>query len=295
MERGNVAAEEYEILLVEDNLGDAELIALALAESSDTRFQLTRATNLAEGMEQARTGEFQLVLLDLGLPDSQGLDTFTDFRAGAPHMPFIVLTGLDDTGIGLRAVQAGAQDFLVKGNFSSQLLVRAIRYAMEREDARRRIQLLNQELEQRVAERTRELEASNRALQQANEELKDLDRMKTSFIRVATHELTTPVQVMGGMLGILSMLPPAKRERWQEAVSISLKGAERLQNMVARVLEVAQAGSYRQSVRRDLVEPAQLVRQVRDQVAPFAAMRNLTLRLDLAATLPPVAMNSAQN
>ena len=121
----------------------------------------------------------QAVLLDLGLPDSQGLGTFEQARASAKHIPIIVLTGLDDEDLGVRAVQAGAQDYLVKGQVSSQLLTRSIRYAMEREQARLMIQLLNAELEQRVAERTRELEASNQALQQAYEELKELDVAET--------------------------------------------------------------------------------------------------------------------
>lgn len=290
--RANVDA--FSILLVEDNLADSELIALELAEVEEFSFVVTQASRLSEACTLLADGNFNLVLLDLGLPDSQGMDTFETARAASPHMPFIVLTGLDDAEVGLRAVQSGAQDYMVKGQVTGQLLVRAIRYAVQREDARRKIELLNAELEERVAERTRELEESNLALQHANDELKALDRMKTSFIRVATHELSTPVQVMGGMLGILGMLPPGDDERRGEALDIAFKGAERLQRMVTRVLEVAQAGAYRQPVQRDLVQPDLLVRQVRDQVAPFAAVRNLKLRLDLPHSLPQLSVNAAQ-
>ena len=286
--------ETISVLLVEDSAGDAELIALELEEAVEVRFLVERAGRLEQAKTRLEQGGVQAVLLDLGLPDSQGMNTFELTRASANHIPIIVLTGLDDEQLGVRAVQAGAQDYLVKGQVSSQLLARSIRYAVEREQARRKIRLLNAELEQRVAERTRELEASNLALHQAYEELKALDRMKTSFIRVATHELTTPVQVMGGMLGVLGLMKPGQHERFEEALGIARKGADRLQRMVTRVLEVAQAGAYRQPVQRDLIQPTILVNQVRDQVAPFAALRNLHLRLHLHDPLPDVAINSAQ-
>ena len=283
-----------QILIVEDSAGDAEIIALELEEAAEVNFQVEHVTRLSQAKARLERGGVQAVLLDLGLPDSQGMDTFELARASANHVPIIVLTGLDDEKLGVRAVQAGAQDYLVKGQVSSQLLARSIRYAVEREQARRKIQLLNTELEQRVVERTRELEASNHALHQANEELKALDRMKTSFIRVTTHELTTPVQVMGGMLGVLGLMKPGQHDRFEEALGIARKGADRLQRMVTRVLEVAQAGAYRQPVQRDLIQPAMLVRQVRDQVAPFAALRNLQLRLNLEEALPDTAINTAQ-
>jgi len=286
--------ETITVLLVEDSAGDAELITLELEEAEEVSFQVEHVSRLASAMEVLGNGEAQAVLLDLGLPDSQGMATFEQARARANHLPIIVLTGLEDEELGVRAVQAGAQDYLVKGQVSSQLLARSIRYAVEREVARSKIERLNAELEERVAERTRELEASNQALHQAYEELKALDRMKTSFIRVATHELTTPVQVMGGMLGVLGLIKPGQHERYDDALQIARKGAERLQRMVTRVLEVAQAGAYRQPVQRDLVRPAQLVNQVRDQVAPFAALRNMQLRLELQESLPATVVNGAQ-
>ena len=85
--------EQMSVLLVEDSSGDAELIAMELACADEVTFQLTRACRLSEAMELLQTQPFQLVLLDLGLPDSQGMGTFELARAAASHTPFIVLTG----------------------------------------------------------------------------------------------------------------------------------------------------------------------------------------------------------
>ncbi len=120
------------VLLVEDNPGDARLIWEMLAEAKGTRFDLQYASRLSAGLERLAAGGIDVVLLDLSLPDSQGLDTFARVQAQAPQVPVIVLTGLDDETLAIKAVREGAQDYLVKGQVDSHLLARAIRYALER-------------------------------------------------------------------------------------------------------------------------------------------------------------------
>ncbi len=120
------------VLLVEDNPGDARLIELMLVEAGSDFFVLETAERLEEGVRRLRRGDIGVVLLDLSLPDSQGLETFAQLHAQAPRLPIIVLSGLDDTTVAVQAVHEGAQDFLVKGQVDGQLLVRAMRYAIER-------------------------------------------------------------------------------------------------------------------------------------------------------------------
>ena len=120
------------ILLVEDKPGDARLIAELLSSSSDPQFKLTVADRLESGTRLLSEESFDLVLLDLTLPDSDGLDTFEKIQSQAPTVPVIVLTGLDVESIGTAAVQKGAQDYLLKGSVDRSALVRSIRYAIER-------------------------------------------------------------------------------------------------------------------------------------------------------------------
>jgi PAS domain S-box-containing protein len=120
------------VLLVEDNPGDARLILELLGEVQAQAFDLERVDRLDEAIARlARTG-VDVVLLDLGLPDSQGLDTFIRARREAPNEPIVVISGLDDERVALEAVRSGAQDYLVKGRIEGQLLARVLRYAIER-------------------------------------------------------------------------------------------------------------------------------------------------------------------
>ncbi len=141
------------ILLVEDNPGDARLIREMLAESQEPRFAIDWVTLLSAGLERLAGDGIDLVLLDLGLPDSRGLDTFVRAYAQAPQVPFVVLSGLSDETVALSAVRAGAQDYLVKGQTDGDLLLRAIRYATERKKAEEDLRRANEELRREVEER----------------------------------------------------------------------------------------------------------------------------------------------
>ena len=123
------------VLLVEDSPTDALLIGEALIDITDFAHTLTRAESLGGALAHAQATRFDVVLLDLGLPDGNGIDTFRRFRHIAPDMPVLVLTGLADISVGLVAIQEGAQDYLLKREIETALLSRAIRYAIERNRA----------------------------------------------------------------------------------------------------------------------------------------------------------------
>jgi signal transduction histidine kinase len=103
-------------------------------------FTLLWANRLSKGLEQLETEAIDVVLLDLSLPDSQGLDTFTRIHTQNPQMPIIVLSGLSDEKVSIKAVREGAQDYLIKGQVDGNLLTRAIRYAIERKQAEEHMQ-----------------------------------------------------------------------------------------------------------------------------------------------------------
>ncbi len=121
------------ILLVEDNPGDVRLLQEFLWDVTTAQFQLTPVERLEQTLKLLNQESFDVILLDLSLPDSQGLETFITLHHQAPAIPIIVLTGLDDENLALRAMQQGAQDYLVKGQVSGDLLVRCMRYAIERQ------------------------------------------------------------------------------------------------------------------------------------------------------------------
>ncbi|MCC6616370.1 MAG: response regulator [Anaerolineae bacterium] len=118
------------LLLIEDNLGDARLIREMLRDQADVA--ITHVETLEEAVDACRDATCDMALLDLSLPDSSGVETVLRLSADLPHLPIVVLTGSDDEELGIEAVQAGAQDYLVKGDTDAKLLRRALRYARER-------------------------------------------------------------------------------------------------------------------------------------------------------------------
>jgi signal transduction histidine kinase len=120
------------ILLIEDDIQDVELLQEYLSEGNNNKYILLHANRLNVGIELLKTNPIDVVITDLGLPDSLGIETFHRLNVTAPTIPIIVLTNLKDEKIGERAVRDGAQDYLVKDDIDAKLLSRALRYAVER-------------------------------------------------------------------------------------------------------------------------------------------------------------------
>ena len=134
---------EMRVLLVEDNQDDALLIQEALSE---TKIKIEAAERLSAALERLSRGALDAVLLDLSLPDAQGLDTIRRVRSYAPGVPIVVLTGLDDEEAAVKAVEQGAQDYLIKGQVDGHLLVRSLRYAIQRHRSEEALKERNREL-----------------------------------------------------------------------------------------------------------------------------------------------------
>src|SRR5437016_10248912 len=125
------------VLLIEDDRDNTQLIeemlsAEASAEDALVRFDLETCSRLSDGVKRLAQGGVEAVLLDLSLPDSQGLRSLSTMREQAPHVPIVVLTGAADKKLGIQALEAGAQDYLVKGRTDGPLLARSLRYAIDR-------------------------------------------------------------------------------------------------------------------------------------------------------------------
>jgi two-component system, sensor histidine kinase and response regulator len=170
-----MATETICVLLIEDNDAEAFLLQeMLFGVSSAQPFDLVRAKRLEEGLRCLAEDAYDVVLLDLLLPDSAGLSTFSQVYDKAPDdMPIIVLSGLDDRNLAIEAVRLGAQDYLVKTDVDGNLLVRSIRYAIERKQT-----------EQAMRERAVELQLRNRELD--------------AFSHTVAHDLRSPLTVILG-------------------------------------------------------------------------------------------------
>ncbi len=208
-------SDTLKILLIEDNRGDARLIVESLAEARGMTFELEQADRLSTGLERLAKGDIDAVLLDLSLPDSQGLDTLAQVQAKALGVPIIVSTGLDDESAAIEAVRQGAQDYLVKGRLDSDLLARSIRYAVERKQGEETLRRYAAELQVR------------------NEEL-------DAFAHTVAHDLKSLASVMVGFAETLASeglgMP---EEELREYLRIMARNGRKMSNVIDALLLLA--------------------------------------------------------
>ncbi|HLC41174.1 MAG TPA: ATP-binding protein [Methylomirabilota bacterium] len=244
------------VLLVEDNPGDARLVHEMLSEETSVRCEVSRIERLAEALRRLEHEEFHVVLLDLSLPDSHGVSGVAVVQAKAPHVPIVVLTGLDDEAIGVEAVQAGAQDYLVKGQADGHALMRAIRYAVER---KRILQELKAAQEQLVR----------------GESL----RMVGTLASGASHHLNNLMSIILGRIHLL--LAKIEEPEVRRSITIVKQAALDSAQVVHRMQGLAQHQPIAESVRIDL---NQLIEEMLEAIGPLSQSRSKRGVIDMSLT-----------
>lgn len=259
------------ILLVEDNPGDARLLRFTLQEAQSLRFDLVHASRLSEALEQVREGAFGVVLLDLSLPDAHGMETVTRMLDAAPGVPIIVLTGLTDETVAVQAVQAGAQDYLVKGSVDGGTLARAIRYAMERKRLEmERVKLLRAEQEARAA-----AEAAVNA--------------RDEVLRIVAHDIGNSLSAVKIHTMVLERTLPGDGESEARKRTQAIRHlAQQIDRLRQDLLDVAAIEAGRLSFEPHETPLHQVVDDVLETVAGTAAEKELTVEAAVPADLPAV-------
>jgi len=167
--------EKISVLLIEDDLGYSRMIREMIVESKKPGFDLHHSDTLIKGLDALAKENFDIILLDLTLPDSEGLDTLLRVKGLVPDIPIVVLTSLEEEKVALKAVQESAQDYLYKGDVRPTLLIRAIKYAVERKRMVQDLQHAYENQEAIVKERTEELSILNVQLKNEIEEKKQAE------------------------------------------------------------------------------------------------------------------------
>lgn len=228
------------VLLVEDNLVEARLLQELLADSRVATFDIKRAERLDEAINMGQAGDFDVVLLDLTLPDASGIQTFRRLHAALENVPVVVLTGMEDETIALTALQEGAQDYLTKQFSDGGPIERALRYAVQRKQAEaERLQLIRDQ-----AEKTKQLhieQAARREAEKAND-------LKMKFLAMVSHELRTPLSsIKGFVTTLLADDVTWDPESQRSFLKIVEQETDKLTDLVEQILDLArlQAGTLR--------------------------------------------------
>ncbi len=180
------------VLLIEDNLAEARLLHEVLKGATRQEFKLVHTKRLKDALNELETQTFNIILLDLTLPDSQGLDSLAPIIDQNSHIPIVVLTNMNDEELAIEAVRKGAQDYLVKRHITLDILVRSICYAIERKQMEEKLREANQILEKRVEERTVQLLKAQ-----------ELNQLKSEFVSMLSHDFRNPLNTILLSAGLL--------------------------------------------------------------------------------------------
>lgn len=246
------------ILIIEDNPADARLIQELLAEveapeSITINFTFKTADKLEYGLELLSSEPFDVVMLDLSLPDSQGIDTFKQTQKNNTDVPIIVLSGLDDENMAVQSVREGAQDYLVKGNINGILLFRAIRYAIERK-------------------------RTETELKNAYIKLKELDQLKSDFLSTVSHELKTPISIMReGISLCLDGVVGEMNNTQHELLGHTLDSVDRLNRLVTDLLDISKIEAGKIKLRKEIIHLTDIVDKCIDSYLAQAEKKNLKI------------------
>ncbi len=250
------------VLLVEDNPDDAELLRETLAEGPGERVTLRTAETLREGLEELERAPADVLLLDLSLPDSDGLETVQRARA-AGRVPIIVLTGIDDDVLGIEAIHAGAQDYLSKGDLDGALLRRSMRYAVER----------------------------NRLLAA----LEESNAVKTYFAATMSHELRNTVFAIAGysdmVLDAFERANAADVTRLARA--IGTRSRESLQ-LIQAALEVTRSEIHASPIEGRELVLGDFLDQLRREIEVIQNGRGLPVHWQVPARLPALRTDAVK-
>ena len=244
------------ILVIEDDPTYAHLIQTMLVGAGGSEFELVCVKRLSEGLKHLGEEGLDLVLLDLSLPDSRGLATMAKVKAQAPNVPIVVLTGLDDEAVAITAMQEGAQDYLVKGEVNGNLLRRSIRYAIERK--------------------------------RAEEERRELDRMKSEFIANVSHELRTPLHSIRGFAKLLIEDKVTEPEVRMEFLTIIDDQSENLEKLINNLLDASRIESGRFKIQKHRLLIKDVISGVVESFYTIAGEKGITINTDIPETLPEV-------
>lgn len=264
------------VLVVEDNPGDARLAQLAL--TAEHGFRQERADCLSGALRSLGMQSFDAVLLDLSLPDSQGIATLTQVRARNPHVPIVVITGLDDEHTALRSLDEGAQDYLVKGDEALAVVRRAISNAVQRQ----RIVHENESL-------LEELQRAKKSLEARNSHLSEMCQTAHEFVDNVSHEFRTPLTVIREYSSILrdGLIGEVNAEQC-EYLEIIGGRVDDLARMVDDMLDMSKLEAGMLGVSREICSMSDVVGHVRATLERKAAASKVQLEIVIEDDLPGV-------
>ena len=293
---------------MDDDPQDRRLVEVILSKSyTPGQYYMQTASSMSETIQFLRRDDYDVILLDLNLPDSKGIETVQTVHEVDSHATVVVLTGLDNEEIGIEAIQKGASDYLVKGKYLTNLLVRTIRYSLERRRMEEQLRKHREHLEHEVNERTADLRKVNEQLRNEIEERKQIEQelliakadaetaneAKSEFLANMSHELRTPLHCILSFASFgIKRYQSAKPEKILDYFSKIKESGKVLLALLNNLLDLVKLESKGTTF---TFEPTDLHRLIQSVMNEFDAMlleRNLSLRYDALDFEEMVTLNA---
>lgn len=271
---GEPAQRYVRVLLVDDDEEDALIARELLSEAEHVRFAVTWARDAGQALALLAHEPFDACLLDLRLGAESGLDVLAEARKSGARLPIVVLTGASDHDVDMRAMEAGADDYLVKGKLDATLLERTLRYAIAHAQAQAK-------LEERAAElelTNRALEDTRRLLEQSNARLATMVRRQNELLGMAAHDLRSPLGIVRSYLDLLAEggQPPPEQQRILDRIrgSVTFMVA-----IIDDLLDLSSISSGTLALDRQSRDLSSVVRRSADDLRALAQSKGITLRV----------------
>jgi signal transduction histidine kinase len=223
-----ILGSSVKILLIEDNIAEARLLQEYLQQAESKQFVLVHVKRLAQALSELTHTSYDVILLDLTLPDSQGLSSLSLLMKQDPSVPIVVLTNTNDEDLAIEAVRQGAQDYLVKRQVNVHVLVRSLCYAIERKQALESLRVINKSLENRVEERTAELVKAQ-----------EINQFKSEFVSMLSHDIRNPLNTILLAAGLLQnnedKLSQEKKQSHLQMIRSAIKNMAQLLDEVSLI------------------------------------------------------------
>ncbi|MBI3601714.1 MAG: hybrid sensor histidine kinase/response regulator [Candidatus Omnitrophica bacterium] len=262
MEDLKTSRKTIRVLYIENDAVDAEWVKRALAEDKKARFQLEVTERISEGLERLAKGGIDVILLDLKLSDGFGIEVFDKVHAAAPEIPKVLYSGtIEEEAIALEALEKGAEDYLQKGTITGRELTRSLLYAIERK--------------------------------QAKEKIQEAAQIKSNFTSMVSYELRTPLTIIKESIGILNdeVSGPINPEQ-KNFLKIAVMNIDRLARLVNDVLDFQKLDSSQMTMHLTQNDINKLVNEVREHFMPEAQNKGFEFSVELEDGLPLIFLDT---
>lgn len=280
------SAKPFKVLIVDDEAVESKYLQKILSKSSPDILETKSVKSLDAAFKLLDKDYFDILLLDLNLPESKGLSTLIKMSEKYPYISIIVITGEYEEDIGVKAITSGAQDYFVKGKYDAYALKKSIRYAIERKKAQQELEKAKEKLEKQTwgLRKTNEgIKILYKELEKKNEKLKKFDQLKSQFVGDVSHEFRNPLAVIKESIElVLNGEAGEISPKQKKILGLGKKTLDRLIRLVADLLDLSKIEKGRLELKKEKIDVPLIIDEILTTYERELSKKQITLKKDIS-------------